>query len=822
MSASLKLKAVSAPTLAFLETLYGNKLKSDNLLVWTKNKNADGGKSYWFDDLDKAAKFAEKTSAATDVYFGIALAKEKPKVKAEYVRVKEKDVAALACLWCEVDYLDGVAHKKKNIPTTPEEARALIHEMPCKPSIVIFSGHGFQAYWLFDELLRLETPEERTKIKALNEQWQRLHKRNAEAHGWDNDSTFDLARIYRLPQTKNHKRPDAIKTVSVIEESDTRYTVEELQVMISALPVPVEATHTKQQTQLKAREAEADALILDQKAEPPQPKFYLLCEAVPEFARKYERKMKLPVLDQSSSSYDYSLCNYMDDAGFTDQEMTDTLISGRRLHGDDLKLREDYYANTIAGVKATRAKVPALQLAPAPQSEAIEEPEHLTDLGNAKRLVRHHGADLRYCFPLKSWLVWNGRRWLHDDTDEAMRRAKATVKTIFIEASEAATVDEAKALAKWAIKSQSKKNLTDMVTLTQSELTIPVLPNELDADPFLFNCANGTLDLRSGVLREHRREDLITKLSPVIYDADARDEVFEKFLDDSTGGDEQLKTFVQRAAGYSLTGDTREEVLFFIYGSTASGKSTLVDALKATLGEEEYAKTADFEAFLARKNVGGARNDIADLAGARFVASIEVDEGKKLAEGLIKMITGGDTVKARFLHQNLFAFRPTFKLWLAANHTPKVRDDDDAMWRRILTVPFTHTVEKSKRDPRVKAHLKDVAASGASILAWMVQGCLDWQRDGLRVPQAVEDATADFRESQDPLKDFLSECCTLAAPLAWTSSAEIRAEYEKFNKERGERHTLSANDFAARLKAQNCSLGKRNGVRGWLGIGLLS
>ena len=276
-----------------------------------------------------------------------------------------------------------------------------------------------------------------------------------------------------------------------------------------------------------------------------------------------------------------------------------------------------------------------------------------------------------------------------------LRLAKDTVTSIYSEAAEAPDEKTRTELATWALRSEAVERIKAMLSLAESEPDIPVEPKCLDADPMLLNCDNGTVDLHTGKLREHRRQDLITKLALVIYDLDARSDLWDEFLSEATGGDDALVIFLQRAAGYSLTGDTSEEVLFFIHGPQAAGKSTFVEAIKTVLGG--YATTADFEAFLSRREVGGPRNDIARLAGSRFVASIEVDEGKKLAEGLVKMLTGGDTVTARKLYQEAFEFRPTFKLWLAANHTPRVREDDEAMWRRILTVPFIHTVPKGQR-----------------------------------------------------------------------------------------------------------------------------
>ena len=366
-------------------------------------------------------------------------------------------------------------------------------------------------------------------------------------------------------------------------------------------------------------------------------------------------------------------------------------------------------------------------------------------------------------------------------------------------------------------RSETESRIKAMISLAKSEPGVPIRRSEFDSDPMLFNCANGTIDLRTGKLRSHRREDLITKLSPAMYDPEAKDDIWDKVIHDATGGDPELQTFLRNATGYSLTGETHEEVLFLVLGPQSTGKTTFLEAIKSALGD--YAMTADFEALLSRRDVGGPRNDIARLAGARLVAASEVDEGKKFSHGLVKMLTGGDTITARKLYQEAFEFRPTFKLWLAANHAPKLRADDDAMWRRIIRVPFTHIVMRCDR--RVKAHVRDVSKSGSAILAWMVQGCLDWQKHGLRVPQLVEAATADYRESQRPLRDFLSDCCLLN-PAVWVSTSDLRSEYERWAKGRGDCNPLMGNSFTEELKAYGLEPRKRQNTRGWQGIGLSS
>jgi putative DNA primase/helicase len=447
-----------------------------------------------------------------------------------------------------------------------------------------------------------------------------------------------------------------------------------------------------------------------------------------------------------------------------------------------------------------------------------EERFNLTDLGNAERFVAQHGDDVRYCYQWRKWLVWAGVRWERDETGKVERLAKETVRSIYEEAAAAESEARRKELAKHATRSEAEARIRAMLELAKSE--VPVSPEELDRDPWKLNTLNGTVDLvGSGELMDHKREDLITKVAPVEYDPEASSEVWERCLKTITGGDAALARFLQRAAGYSLTGDVSEEVLFFVHGPAASGKSTFIEALKSALGD--YATTADFEAFLARRDVGGARNDIARLAGARLVASIEVDEGKRLAEGLIKMLTGGDVVTARHLYKEAFEFLPAFKLWLAANHAPRIRDDDEAMWRRILRVPFEHIIPKEARDPAVKRALRNPQRTGAAILAWAVQGCLAWQREGLGVPPAVETATRELREEMDPLKDFFEDCCILK-PEAWVLTADLRQAYETWARERGEAFVLRGRQFTDRLKARSLVPERRHAGRGWQGIGLFT
>jgi putative DNA primase/helicase len=441
----------------------------------------------------------------------------------------------------------------------------------------------------------------------------------------------------------------------------------------------------------------------------------------------------------------------------------------------------------------------------------------LTDYGNAQRLVSRHGRDLRYAHPWGEWLIWDGRRWLRDATGEVMRRAKDTVRATYGEAAGSADSETRKRLADHARKSEAEPRLRHMVELAKSEPEVAVTPDQLDADPWLLNCLSGTIELKTGQLREHRPEDLITKLAPAEFDPNATDADWDRVVSEACGGSAELEGFLARALGYSITGDTSEEKFFFVHGPSATGKSTVMEVIKAALGD--YAVTTDFETFLKRDQAGGPRNDLARLAGARFVSSLEVDHGKRLAEGLVKQMTGGDTVSARFLHREFFEFRPQMKLWLAANHAPRVRSDDDAMWRRIVRIPFEHVIPEEQRDPRLKARLRSSNEARQAILAWLVKGCLAWQEERLSTPPVVRLATAAYREEMDPLRDFIADRCVLG-PDAVARSSTLWSEYQAWAKDSGERWALNRKQFGEALRARGFKDRKLRGDRAWHGVGL--
>lgn len=446
---------------------------------------------------------------------------------------------------------------------------------------------------------------------------------------------------------------------------------------------------------------------------------------------------------------------------------------------------------------------PKAQREAAAQRRQIAIPtKHLdacSDIGNAERFARDHGTTVRWCPGWGTWLVWDEQRWKRDEDGEVVRRAIETVRKIAEDASRAEDAEDRKTLAEHALRSESRGAISALLDLAKSQEGLTVQVSQLDADEWTLCVRNGLLDLRTGELRPHDPDALCTKLAPVEWDPDADTSEWDRFITTTQKGDTEVVEFLRRAVGYSLTGSTREQRYFFIHGRGATGKSTFVEAIKATLGD--YARTADTATFMESGKPGagtGPQPELVRLVGSRFVPCTEVEDGARLAVGVVKRITGGDTVTVRDLYAKAFEFTPSFKVWMVANTPPRVSDRDDAIFRRVVRVPFENVIPQDQRDPELRRRLVSPELSGPAILRWAVQGARDWIQFGLRVPAVIDAATQAYRDEQDPLRAFWQEC--VFEPSATTPRKALREAYERWNKAEGTSHALSPKAFAQRVR----------------------
>lgn len=397
--------------------------------------------------------------------------------------------------------------------------------------------------------------------------------------------------------------------------------------------------------------------------------------------------------------------------------------------------------------------------------------ETLNDAGNADRLIAAFGERIRYVPELKAWLVWRNGHWRACSRDKIIELAVAVIRSLFNQAAETTNQADRTILYRWAKASLQITRLDAMVTLAQSKCAVSV--DELDADPLVLGVRNGVVNLRNGEFRAARPEDLITKIANVDFDPGAICPMWEKTLDLCMGGDAELVGFLQRAAGYSITGLTVEQVFFFLYGTGCNGKSTIVNVLREIVGG--HAVQSQPETIMAQRNSNpsGPTPEIARLAGVRFVAMVETEDGQRLAESRIKQMTGGDAMTARVLHGYPFDFVPIFKLWLAGNHRPVVRGDDHGIWRRIRIIPFTKIIPPEALDKKLPEKLR---AEYPGILNWLIRGCIDWQRNGLTVPTKVAKEVEQYKSDMDLIAQWLDENCNVGPHL----ESRARFAYRNF------------------------------------------
>jgi putative DNA primase/helicase len=433
-----------------------------------------------------------------------------------------------------------------------------------------------------------------------------------------------------------------------------------------------------------------------------------------------------------------------------------------------------------------------------------------TDSDNAERFARRFGSKVIHT-PGRRWLVYDGKRWQCDDLLQVTELAKETARRIADESQHLDDNGARAARSKFSAHSLGKGALDRMLDLAKS--LVGVEDNRLDADLWLLNVENGTIDLRTGRREKHDPRDLLTKLAPVRANRRAKCPLFKKFLRRITGEDAGLQVFIQKAVGYSLTGITTEQVFFFVHGKSGNnGKSTLVNLIRDMLGD--YGCHTPTETLLTKQYDNNIPVDLARLAGARMVTAIEAEANRHLAEAKIKAMTGGEPIVARFMRQNFFSFVPEYKLWLVANDRPRVRGTDQAFWRRVRVIPLGVEIPRKERDQKLSEKLR---AEWPGILAWAVRGCRKWQADGLSQPKAVRSATKGWHQEMDHLKKFVTEELIIA-PGHKISASQLFDRYTKWCSSYGE-EALTVQNFKAKLQESlDITHTRSKGSSWWRGI----
>lgn len=446
-----------------------------------------------------------------------------------------------------------------------------------------------------------------------------------------------------------------------------------------------------------------------------------------------------------------------------DREEVDSIVTEKEMEGEKVTL--DLVRSALEAVMHIQEEET--------EQPAVTRTYNLTDHGNALRFADLYNRDVRWCRELGCWLVWNGTHWEPGADEKVRQLAIQSIKAMIPGAEKLENSDERHRRIRHSLNSEKSSRINGMLDLAKAEDCLLIKPEEFDTDPMKINCQNGTLNLKISRLRKHRREDFITRVLPVEYEASTSCTTWEGFLNRIMNGNEDLIEYLQRLLGYCLTGKASEQSMWIFHGSGANGKSTFLETIRALLGE--YAKQTDFSTF-KKKRYEGTRNDIARIKGARLLTAVETGAGDYLDEVLIKRLTGEDTVTARYLYSEFFEFKNTAKVIIAANHLPRIAGKEHAIWRRVKIVPFKVTIPEEKMAKDLPERLQKELPG---ILAWALQGCRFWLKGGLRTPAEVADATAAYQAEMNSVATFVEERCQ-QGPKHQVVTSELWDAYEEW------------------------------------------
>lgn len=669
-------------------------------------------------------------------------------------RGKNADVKAYVALWLDLDF-----HGQENaVRAAWAKLLEIFTTAGIRPSIIVESGRGIHVYWLLDK--PYPNAEARPCCAGLQKE-----ASICDIEGGGSDPINDPCRVLRMPGTMNLKDKSDPRPCVIVEASWKRYPLSafaeyKTEVKKSAEDLEEERVQRAIKSLGKAKDKEIERIK----------------EGVSEGGGPAGGR------DNAAAKY----AGYLLAKGIPVEKVHELITEWNKLNRPPLESAD------IDRIVASVARAEKENHPEGRKSKRAEEDEQ-GDILAANQFVERFGSEFLYCDTWKKWLVWDGARW----SDDKLLRAFGS-STVIAAASE--------------VKRHKAERIS--ATLRVAQPMLAVAAEDFNKNPWVLNCSNGALDLQAMKLTEHRREDRNTSLCPTPYEPEAKCPLWEKFLLEIMGGNTALVGYLQKLAGYSLTGVIREHILPIAYGSGANGKSTFLKTLRKVMGPDYASESAPD--LLLTKDRGAHPTERADLAGKRLVTTIEVEDGRHLAENFVKQLTGGDEIKVRRMRENFWTLEPTWKIFMATNNRPEIKGMDFGVWRRIRLIPFSVTIPPAGQDPALGDKLQ---AEASGILAWAVRGCQEWQKTGLQDPPAVMDATNDYKVDSDIMGRFFSDCCVILPSLrapAGTLYELFKGWYEtEFNGE-----PMSGTAFGRRLTELGFQVEKVGGKKWRLGIGI--
>lgn len=759
------------------------------------------------------------------------------------------DITRLAALVADLDVKPGACNDFAHARQITDAISAAVGT---RPVAVTYSGHGLQPLWAVEDAPI--TDDNRPDMRALARCWGRLVAGIAERHHAKADSVFDLTRILRVPGGFNHKDQPPIPVVTIADTGAPITTLDVLERLAEHGITPT-ADDRRDPGQIIAPPAEwtwggrtctyARKMTAGWNQDQPTARHPWLTSQALRLAALHRSGC---ITDTDHTTAAQHLAQRFEELCTTGipkrtptfGEIQDALLWGQRsvaaLTEQQLAAELGHHTHIDQPIDAppvgrqrgpftvfdgTSPRVlnpePPPEAAPAAPPEPAAKSQRYSDDGNALHFVARHGQQVRYDCDRGRWLRWNGYRWqLEAPSGGAVRELVKDVARDFGGHDQAPDLDR-KHSRKWL----SANGVSNTLVQAATDPRVTVHTGDLDADPWILNTPGGIVNLRTGNVRPATPDDLVTRTTN-IGPADPDDpipDVWTSFLGTTFGGDTDLIAYVQRLAGIALIGQVREQILPFWYGVGANGKSTLLEALQWVLrGDDDgYAFSVPSEVLMVRKHEGHS-TEIAQLAGRRLVVCSELEDGQRLAEARVKLLTGRDRLSARFLYGQPFTFEPSHTIILAGNHQPQTTVGGPALWRRLRCVPFSHVVAVQDRDADL---LDKLQHAGSHILSWAIQGAVDYLAAGMREPVAVKAATAAYEADQDTVGRFVDDMVyTQGGRIA---VSELRSAYDKWCSQMGAT-AVSAKRLTEEL-ASRWSVRSEKGAKGarfYVGATLLS